>query len=46
MTSTFSSCSSYLELYIGEQVDVSNHDTSLQTFAMLDYAIEAILYDT
>jgi hypothetical protein len=37
---------SLLELCIGEQVYVSNHDTSLQTLVTLDYAIEPKLYDT
>jgi hypothetical protein len=37
---------SLLELYIGEQIYVSNRDTSLQTLVTLDYVMEPKLYDT
>jgi hypothetical protein len=33
-----------LELYIGEQVDVSNHDSNLQTLVSLDHVSILIGY--
>jgi hypothetical protein len=37
---TWAALGSWLELYIGEHIEVSNQDTILQTLVSLDYAIE------
>jgi hypothetical protein len=37
---TLAALDSWLELYIGEPIEVSNPDTILQTLVSLDYAIE------